>query len=105
VIAKIKPSNKKIFKGFSITTLPINMNSVTKAQYDKNVKIQAKISDFTVFHNTYFSYNFNISGIFFSLQLFYPISGIFVVHCICQCDSKRNSEFITFFTSFLLQLL
>jgi hypothetical protein len=93
----------KIFKGFSITTLPINMNSVTKAQYDKNEKIQAKISDFTV--NTYFSYNFNISGIFFSLQLFYSISGIFVVHCICQCDSKCNSEFITFFTSFLLRLL
>jgi hypothetical protein len=50
MIAKIKPANMKIFKGFSITTLPktqildLQRHNMTKTRN----KIPAKRSDFTV---------------------------------------------------------
>jgi hypothetical protein len=47
MIAKIKPANMKIFKGFSITTLPKNANFRHNMTKTWN-KIPAKISDFTV---------------------------------------------------------
>jgi hypothetical protein len=46
MIVKIKPANMKIFKGFSITTLP-KMRILDNKTKMRN-KIPAKISDFTV---------------------------------------------------------
>jgi hypothetical protein len=53
MVAKIKPANMKIFKGFSITTFPKNVNfRLTVARHNMTKtrnKIPAKISDFTVY--------------------------------------------------------